>query len=99
MYIFFVVTSSMETLAYEKAEEFQHLGVLLSTKNYWSREIGARITKAERAFFTSLKFFKSKLFSKRTKVRLYTSTTRPTLTYGCEVVGQYGCHTEKTEDV
>ncbi|KAL4147798.1 hypothetical protein QTP88_002147 [Uroleucon formosanum] len=30
-------------------------------------------------------FFKSKLFSKRTKTRLYTSIIRPILTYGCEV--------------
>ncbi|KAL4142816.1 hypothetical protein QTP88_005213 [Uroleucon formosanum] len=62
-----------------------YLGVLLSTKNDWSREIGSRITKAERAFFALLKFFKSKLFSKRTKTRLYTSIIRPILTYGCEV--------------
>jgi hypothetical protein len=75
----------METIPYEKVEEFQYLGVLLSTKNDWSREIGSRITKSERAFFTLLKFFKSKLFSIRTKTRLNTSIIRPILTYGCEV--------------
>jgi hypothetical protein len=41
--------------------------------------------KAERAFFALLKFFKSKLFSKRTKIRLYTSIIRQILTYGCEI--------------
>jgi hypothetical protein len=76
---------AMETIPYEKVEEFQYLGLLLSTKNDWSHEIGSRITKAERAFFTLLKFFKSKLFSKRTKTRLYTSIIRPILTYECEV--------------
>jgi len=53
----------MKTIPYEKVEDFQYLGVLLSTKNDWSREIGSKITKAERAFFALLKFFKSKLFS------------------------------------
>jgi len=40
-----------ESIAFEKAEEFQYLGALLSTKNDWSREISARIAKAERASF------------------------------------------------
>jgi sorting nexin-29 len=80
-----ILLDVMKTISYEKVEEFQYLGILLSTKNDWSREIGSRITKAERAFFTLLKFFKSKLFSKRTKTRLYTSIIKPILTYGCEV--------------
>ncbi|KAF0768006.1 MICOS complex subunit Mic60-like [Aphis craccivora] len=75
----------LETLPYEKVEEFQYLGTILSMKNDWSREIGSRITKSERAYFALLKFFKSKLFSKRTKIRLYTSIIRPILTYDCEV--------------
>ena len=37
-----------ESIAFEKVEEFQYLGALLSTKNDWSREISARIAKAER---------------------------------------------------
>lgn len=40
----------METIPYEKVEEFQYLSVLLNTKNEWSREIGSRITKVESAF-------------------------------------------------
>lgn len=44
-----------------------------------------RITKAEGVCFGLLKFFMSKLFSKRTKARLYTSIIRPTLIYGCQV--------------
>ncbi|KAL4091440.1 hypothetical protein QTP88_026132 [Uroleucon formosanum] len=74
-----------ESIAFEKVEEFQYLGALLRTKNDWSREIGARIAKAERAFFALSKFFKSKALSKKTKLRLYTAIIRPTLTYGCEV--------------
>lgn len=73
-----------EAVVFEKVNEFQYLRVMLSIKNDWSREIGIRITKAERAAFALSKFLKSKLFSKKTKARLYIAIIRPTLTYGCE---------------
>jgi len=60
-----------ESIAFEKVEEFQYLGELLRTKNDSSREISARIAKAERASFALSKFFKSKALSKKTKLRLY----------------------------
>jgi len=45
--------------------------------------------EAEKASFALVKYLKSKLFSsKRTKVHLYTTIIRPTLTYGCEVWAQ-----------
>jgi hypothetical protein len=47
----------LETLPYEKVEQFQYLGTLLNTKNDWSYEIGSRITKAERAFFRLAEVF------------------------------------------
>jgi len=73
-----------EDVGYEKVNEFQCLGAMLSVKNNWLREIGIRITKDERTAFALNKFLKSKLFSKKTKARLYTAIIRPTLTYGCE---------------
>jgi len=67
-----------EDVVFEKVNEFQYLGVMLSVKNDWSREIGIRITKAEKAAFALSKFLKSKLFLKKTKTRLYTAIIRPT---------------------
>ncbi|KAL4126110.1 hypothetical protein QTP88_010339 [Uroleucon formosanum] len=52
--------------------------------NDWAREIGVRLVKAERAAFALNKFLQSKVFSKKTKARLYTAIIRPILTYGCE---------------
>lgn len=75
----------LNAIAFEKVEEFQYLGVLLSTKNDWSRDIGARIAKEERASFALSKFFKTKALSKKPKLRRFTAIIRPTLTYGCEV--------------
>ena len=69
---------------YEKVNEFKYLGVCINTKNDWSQEIGLRIIKAGKASFALSKFFKSKMLSKKTKVRLYTVIVRAILTYGCE---------------
>jgi len=72
------------SLVFEKVSEFRYLGAVLSKNNDWVREIGVRIVKAERAAFVLNKFLKSKVFSKKTKARLYTAIIRLTLTYGCE---------------
>lgn len=52
----------------------------LSTKNDWSREIGARIAKTKIASFAQSKFFKSKILSLRINVRLYTTIVKTILT-------------------
>jgi len=57
-----------EAVAFEKVNEFQYLGVMLSVKNDWSREIGIRITKADRAAFALSKFLKVILKEKKGKV-------------------------------
>ncbi|KAL4149146.1 hypothetical protein QTP88_003152 [Uroleucon formosanum] len=55
------------SLTFEKVDEFRYLGAMLSAKNDLSKEIGVKIAKAESAAFALNKFFKSKLFSKKTK--------------------------------
>lgn len=72
-------------MTFEKVEEFQYLGVLLSTKKDWSREISVRIAKAERASFALFKFLKPKAFLKKIKSRLYTELIRLSFTYVFEV--------------
>lgn len=51
--------------------QFKFLGVTIKSNNDWSVEIVDRIHKAEKAYYALLKFFESKLFSRRTKLRLY----------------------------
>jgi len=72
------------SLAFEKVNEFRYLGTVLSKNNDWASEIDVRIIQAEGAALALNKFLKSKVFSKKTKARMYTSIIRPTLTYGCE---------------
>jgi len=70
---------------FEKVRQFTYLGTSISGNNDWSIELNSRIIKAEKASFSLTKYLKSKLFSRKTKVNLYTAIIRPTLTYGCEV--------------
>ncbi|VVC44120.1 Reverse transcriptase domain [Cinara cedri] len=70
---------------FEKVHQFTYLGVSISSNNDWFIELNSRIIKAEKASFLLIKYLKSKLFSRKIKVHLYTAISRPTLTYGCEV--------------
>jgi hypothetical protein len=74
----------MEDLIYEKVSDFKYLGVPLSTKNDWGKEISIRIIKAQKVCYALTKFLTSKMMSKKTKVRLYVVIIRLILTYGCE---------------
>lgn len=75
---------TVDNYIFEKTHCFKYLGVII-VNNDWNTEITSRLLKAERTFFSLIKYFKSKLFSIGTKVRLYMSIVRPTLTYGCEI--------------
>jgi hypothetical protein len=75
---------AVEGLVFEKVNPFKYLGATIKSNNA-GVEIVNRIHRAEKAYYKFLKFFKSKLFLRSTKLRLYTAVVRPTLTYGCEV--------------
>ena len=61
---------AVEGLVFEKVDHFKYLGATIKSNNDWSVEIVNRIHKAEKAYYALLKFFKSKLFSRRTKLIL-----------------------------
>jgi hypothetical protein len=48
-------------------------------------ELHYRITLGNKAYYTNQFFFKSRLVSRKSKLKLYCSIIRPTVTYGCEV--------------
>jgi len=75
----------VEGLVFEKVDQLKYLGATIKSNNDWNVEIINRIHKPKKAYYALLKFFKSKLFSRRTKLKLYMAVVRPTLTYGCEV--------------
>jgi len=46
-------------------------------------EIRERIVKGNKAFYANRAFFKSKLVSRKPKLKLYWSVIRPVVVYGC----------------
>jgi len=74
----------VEQHTFECVDSFKCLGRLINNKNNMHQEIQQRINNANRAYFSIVSLFKSKLFSRESKVRLYITYIRPILTYGCE---------------
>jgi len=62
---------TVEGLVFEKVDQLNYLRATIKRNNDWSVEIVNQIHKAEKAYYALLKFFKSKLFSRRMKIRLY----------------------------
>jgi len=56
----------------------------VNSDNSVEEEIQYRITLGNKAYYANKFFFKSRLVSKKSKFKLYWSTIRPIVTYGCE---------------
>ena len=68
----------------ERVENFVYLGSLLTPNNDIKSEIDRRISAATRAFYALNSLFKSRLLSRKTKLRLLSTVVLPVLTYGAE---------------
>ena len=68
----------------ERVESFVYLGSLITPKNEIKAEVEQRISAATRAFYALNSVFRSRLLSRKTKLRVLTSVVLPVLTYGAE---------------
>jgi hypothetical protein len=59
----------------------------VNSDNSIEEDIQYRITLGNKAYYASQLFFKSRLVSKISKLKLYCSIIRPIVTYGCEAWG------------
>jgi hypothetical protein len=57
---------------------------LVNSDNSIEEEIQHRITLGNKAYYANQFLFKSRLVSKESKLKLYRSIIRPTVTYACE---------------
>jgi hypothetical protein len=64
--------------------------VYVQEKEYVSGYDNERITLGNKAYYANQLFFKSSLVSKKSKLKLYWSIKRPTVTYSCETWGFEG---------
>ena len=69
---------------FEEVEMFMYLGVLITNKCQEDKEIELRIAKSNNCAGGLRKIMKSKEISRQTKLRIYKTIVRPTLTYACE---------------
>jgi hypothetical protein len=69
---------------FEQVDEFKYLGVNINTKNNMHKEIQLRISNANKVYFAMNRMFSSRLLSKATKEKLYTSFLRPIVMYACK---------------
>jgi hypothetical protein len=68
----------------EQVHSYKYLGSTVNSDDSIEEEIQYRITLGNKAHYANNFFFKSRLVSKKSKLKLYRSITRPGVTYGCE---------------
>jgi len=69
----------------EKVQSYRYLGSTVNSDNSIEEEIQHRITLGNKAHYANQFLFKSRLVSKKSKLKLYWSIIRPIATYACEV--------------
>jgi len=69
---------------FEQVKSFKYLGTMVNIDNSIEEEIKERIAAGNRTFCVHKKLFSSKLISPNTKLQLYKTLIRPTVTYVCE---------------
>jgi hypothetical protein len=68
----------------EQVKSFKYLGSIVNTDNTMEEEIKERMALGNNVYFANKKMFRSRLISKRAKLKLYYSVIRPIVTYSCK---------------
>lgn len=71
-------------LTFDKVRAFTYLGTVLTDKCEEKQEISARLIKGQRCMAGLRHIMKSKDVTRTTKIRIYKTIIRPTVTYECE---------------
>jgi hypothetical protein len=67
----------------EQIQSYKYLGLTVNSDNSIDEEIQYSITLGNKAYYANQSFFKSKLVSKKSKLKLYWNIIRPVVTYAC----------------
>ena len=71
-------------LEVEASQTFKYLGSTITSDNRMDQEIIERIGTGNRCAFALGKVLKSRIITRKTKLRVYNIIIRPTVLYGCE---------------
>jgi hypothetical protein len=74
----------VEEKSYEAVNQFIYLGSQINSKNSIQEEVRPRIQAENRSLFANKKLLKNKDLNAASKLQIYKSIVRPTVTYGCE---------------
>jgi len=69
----------------EQVQSYKYLGSTVNSDNSIEEEIQNSITLGNKAYYANQFLFKSRLVSKKLKMKLYWSIIRPLVTYACEI--------------
>jgi hypothetical protein len=68
----------------DQVKSFSYLGSTVNGNNTLEEEIRERIAKGNKVLYANKALFKSKLMSRKSRLKLYWTVIRPTVVYGCE---------------
>jgi len=68
----------------EQVKQYKYLGSIINYTNSIEEEVKERIALGIKAYYANLKFFKSRLVNKGSKLKLYRTVIRPIVTYASE---------------
>jgi hypothetical protein len=70
----------------EQVQSYKYVGSAVNSDNSIEEEIQYRITLGNKAYYANQFLFKTRLVSKKSKLKLYCSIRRPIVTYACETM-------------
>ena len=73
-----------DSMYLEQVQSYKYLGSTVNSDNSIEEEIQRKITLENKAYYANQFLFKSRLVSKKSKLKLYGSIIRPIITYACE---------------
>jgi hypothetical protein len=68
----------------KQVNQYKYLGCIINDTNAIEEEVKGRIALGTKAYYANQKFFKSRLLTKSSKLKLYGSVIRPVVTYAFE---------------
>jgi len=75
---------NINNLHIEQVQQHKYLGSIINDSNSIEEEIKERIALGTKAYHANQKFFKSRLVTKYSKLKLYRTVIRPIVTYASE---------------
>ena len=78
------VNYTSEQIQLERVNEFTYLANQINAQNKRSEEIRKRIQAGNRCHYANEKLLSNKLLNYNSKIQIYKTIIRPTVTYGCE---------------